>query len=270
MLFVKVHEMITSCCLIVWTVPTTDIVNHSGFPLLPVIYLSQSSLHMPAVHYMICCRPSTFVWIHIYFMGCCFFILLHSDWYTTVNVSTWLMFRWLHWQHRGGQTGVYIVALSQCVILYMKCQSFDLSHIHSHCTVVFVQPWFAVIDKGRKMITKRSWKWWRIYSQPWVKMQWVTANFDHLLKMYEAVYTPEVQGFPTFRGFPVGLCEGDFVFTGTNWGKQQPRIDRYTQSIVRWKEWLVWVVWRHPQGVTWNTLQKSHHFVWLALLFRQD
>jgi len=58
------------------TVWINVLVDHSGFPLLAEINCSHSSLHTPALHYIVRWRPAATIRIYSHSISCCFLCLL--------------------------------------------------------------------------------------------------------------------------------------------------------------------------------------------------
>jgi len=72
-----------------------------------------------------------------------------------------------------------------------------------------VEPWFAVVEKGTKMITERSGKSWRIYSQLQVEMERVTAKLHELPKLDHAAHCGRLKVFPNVT--PCVVCWSDIA-----------------------------------------------------------
>jgi len=115
----------------------------------------------------------------------------------------------LYVQCQGAQTGVCVVAEYHLVAQFMKWLSFNLIRIPLYLAEVFVELWFAVVEKQKKMTTERSGKFWGIYCQLQLKMEWVTANLHDLLKMNTAFYHGRLHGFPIF--LRSALSQSDIV-----------------------------------------------------------
>jgi len=140
---------------------------------------------------------ATHIWSHAASYYCCvrFYVL-------GLNLSPGPYFRWLQFQRRSGLTGVCVAAVSQPGVHWIKSLSFGSIRIQSHWAEVFVEPWVAVVEKVRKMITK-SGKSWGIYSKLQVTMEWITVNLHVLLKFYAAGYCRKLQVIPTVLRFAV-------------------------------------------------------------------
>ena len=118
---------------------------------------------------------------------------------------------WLQLQRYGGLTGVGIAAVSQPGAHSMKCSSFGSIQIQLHRAEVFAEPWFVVVERVRKMITK-SGKSWVIYSKLQVSMEWMTVNLHVLLKVYSAAYSCKLQVIPTVPQFAVSWSNVVYLF----------------------------------------------------------
>jgi len=62
-----------------WSIPptvrTNAFVDHGSLPLHAVINWLRSSLHTPAVHYIVSWPPSTSIWSYLHPVGCCCLLL---------------------------------------------------------------------------------------------------------------------------------------------------------------------------------------------------
>jgi len=91
------------------------------------------------------------------------------------------------------------------------------AHSRQRC----VEPWFAVVEKVRKMITKWSAKSWGKYSSLHVKMERVAAYLHVLPNRDSTGYSCRMQGFLTFAKFAVSLSNVVCSFTGIYSGEWQ-------------------------------------------------
>jgi len=158
------QELTESWCFISRTLRTNALVDHGDFPLRAAVNWPQSSLHTPAVHYIISRRPSTSAQINVYLITCCFIFLLLTVYRTTFKCASRSYLQWLHLPRCGGPTGVCVAPMAQWVVQWMTCLSFGSICILSHLAEIFVEPWLTGMQKGKKMITERSGKSWGIYS----------------------------------------------------------------------------------------------------------
>ena len=79
--------------------------------------------------------------LHTATYSCCF-----HPYGRLLNVHPGSYFWWLHWERRGGRTGVYIPVLCQSVRYLMKCPWISLIQIRSHLAAVDVYSRFAGVE----------------------------------------------------------------------------------------------------------------------------
>jgi hypothetical protein len=131
-----------------------------------------------------------------------------------LNLRPWPYFRWLQLQCHGVLTGVWVAAVSQPGAHWMKRPSFGSIRIELHQADMFVEPWLAIVEKVRKMITK-SGKSWGIYCKLLVTREWVTVNLHVLLKIHPAAYCCKLEVVSTVPRFAV--CQSDDVCLFVCW-----------------------------------------------------
>ena len=146
---------------------------------------------------------ATHFWSHTAACYCCV-----QSYLLFVDVRPGRYFWWLQLQRHSGQPGVCVAAVSQPRAHSMKRPLFGSIRIQSHWGEVFVEPWLAVVEMVRKMITK-SGKSWGIYSKLHVTMEWMTVNLHILLRFYPAAHSRKLQVIPTVPRFAV--CRSDVV-----------------------------------------------------------
>jgi hypothetical protein len=180
-------------------------------------------------------------------------------------------FWWLQLQRRGGLTGVCVAAVSQPGEQWMKRPPFSSIRIESHRNEVFVEPWIAVVEKVRKMITK-SGKSWGIYSKLQVTREWMTVNLHIVHKIHPAAYRYKLVVIPTVPQLAVirsdhvwlFVCVQGYIQVNNSWYHV---FDRYKKEILRRKGRLVMFVSTASRDLTWNRRWLSCHNVRLVLLF---
>ena len=84
-------ELTTSWCSTACPVRTNALVNHGGFALGAAMNWSQSSLCIPAVHYVVSWWSTT-IWVYSHPIGCCFVFLLHVVLWTICKCEYWVIF----------------------------------------------------------------------------------------------------------------------------------------------------------------------------------
>jgi hypothetical protein len=176
--------------------------------------------------------------------------------YFCINVRLGPYFWWQQLPRRSGLTGMCVAAVSRPGAHWMKCPSFGLDRIESHQAEVFVEPWLAVVEKVRKMITK-SGKSWGIYSKLQVTKEWMTVNLHVQLKFYLAAYSCKLQGIPMVQQFAVSwsdvvcLC----VFRDTlKWATADISCLIHTKKKFFDGEDVWWCLSKHIAGI----LHESH------------
>jgi len=115
-------------------------------------------------------RPAHYRFTHILLnvaSWCCYFRFYGLS----LNAHARSYFQLVYWQHSSGLTGHCVAALSKQVAQWMKLRSVGSFRIHSYLAQEFLQPWLAVVQNVRKMITKRSGTSWGIDSKLQVKME---------------------------------------------------------------------------------------------------
>ena len=85
----KIPELTTSWCSISCTMRTNAFVDHGGLALRAAINWSRSSLHTPAVHYILSWLPSISIWSYSHPIACCCLLLLHLVLRTIFRCATW-------------------------------------------------------------------------------------------------------------------------------------------------------------------------------------
>jgi len=196
---VKIPELTTSWCSILWTVRTNALVDHGDLPLRDAMNWSRSSLHMPVVRYIRSWPSSTQIWIDSHPITCCILFFLLPVVRTYFKCASWGIFsvatiaesRWTHWCLRcccvspsGSMCEVPVVRLDSAPIALGGSVSGAMA---------------CCCRNVRKMITKRSGKCWRLYSELQVKMEWVAANLHVQLRLNPAAYS--CRGFQQSRNF---------------------------------------------------------------------
>jgi len=269
----KIPELTTSWCSISRTVRTNAFVDLGGLLLQEVINLSRSSLHTPAVRYIVSWPSSTLTWIDSHLIARCFLFLLVPVLHTVFKCASWAIF------------SVATIAASQWTNWCLRCCSVSTGGVLLKAPVVRLDsapsaPGWSVsgamaccCGNVRKMITKRSGKCWRLYRELQVKMEWVTVNLHLQFKLSPAGYSCTTD---SCRGFQLS---GDLQYVGRmffvhlqgyiemnqSWYLM---FDRYKKDILRRKRHLVMFVSRHRRDLTWITPYPSRHDLLLAWLFR--
>jgi len=221
----KIPEQTTSWCVISRTVWTNAFANPWGFPLRAAINWSCSSLHTPAVYYIITWQPSSSVSSYSDPIACCLVFLVLPVLHSIFKCACWVIFavatlavsRWTNWC-----LCCYCVSAGAQCMTRLSVGSF---RIHSHLPELVVHPWLAVVELVSKVITKRSGKSCGIYSQLQVKMEWVTANMQILLKTKPKVYSCRLHGVLTVPRCAVSVSDVACLFTGLHCGEQQLKSD---------------------------------------------
>jgi hypothetical protein len=88
----KISELTTSGCSISQTLRTNAFVNLGGFPLRTAINWSHSSLHTPAVHYIVNWPPFIAIWSYSHPIACCCPSLLRAVLHNYVKCASCAMF----------------------------------------------------------------------------------------------------------------------------------------------------------------------------------
>jgi len=185
----------------VWT---NALVDPGGLLLWKAMNWSHSSLHTPAVRYILSLLSSTQIWIDKHPIPCCFLVFLFPVLRTFFECASWVMCsvatiaasRWTNWCLR-----CYCVSPSDA-LLEVPVVRLDSAPIAPGRSVSGAMA--CCCRNVRNMITKRSAKGWRLYSALPVKMEWVTANLHVQFKLNPAGYRCTVyscRGFQQSRDF---------------------------------------------------------------------
>ena len=178
----------TPWCSISQNVLTNASINNWGFLLWAAINWLHSSLHTPAVHYIVSWPPSTLKWSYWHLIACCFFFLLRPALSTVLKYASWVIFL------------VAAIAVLRSTTQSLGCCCVSPGGSLVEVSVVQldsdpIAPGWCVsggmtccCGKVRKMIMKRSGKSWRLYSYLEIKMEWVTANLHLQFKLNPAAY----------------------------------------------------------------------------------
>jgi hypothetical protein len=212
----KIPELTTTWCSISRMVKTNALVDHTGLPLRKAINWSCCSLLTPAKHYNVNWLLSTLIWIDSHPITCGFIFLLLLVLCTIFKCAFWVVFT------------VATMAVSQCTNCCLHCCSVSLGGALLEAAVIglnmapITPGWYVsgamdcCCGKVRKLITKRSGKSWRLYSELHVNMEYVTANFHHQFKLNAAAYrctAYSCRQYPVLQ-FAVSCFDILWVFTG--------------------------------------------------------
>jgi len=194
---------------------------------------------------------ATLIQLHVAACYCCgrSYLLLS-------NVRPRGYLRWQLLQRCGGLTGVCVAAMSQPQADWMKHLSFGMIRIVSHRAEVLVEPWPTVVEKVRKMITKRG-KSWGICTKLQVTREWMTVNLHVLPKVYPAAYRCKLQVIPMVPQFAVSRsdvvclfgCLQEYIEVNDSWNLI---FDGYKMEILPLTGRLVMFVSTHCRDLTWN------------------
>jgi len=184
----NIPELTASWYSIWWTVRTSAFGDHGGLVLLKAMNWSRCCLRNPAEGYIPRWSSSPPIWIDSHLRSCCFLFLrlpvlliffkLASR--IILSVAAIAAWRWTNWWLRycwfwlsGGLLEASVVRLHFAPIAPIGSVSGAMA-----CS------WRNM----RKMITKRSGKCCRLYSELQFKMEWVTAKLHFQLKLNPAEY----------------------------------------------------------------------------------
>ena len=210
----KIPELTTSWCSITRTVQTNPMLGHDCFPLRAVINWSRSSLRTPAVHYMVSQPPSASIWSCSHPIACCFMLLCCQVFLTVLKCASCVII------------SVAAIAASRWTIWCLRCSCVSAGGALHEAPVVRldsdpIAPGCGTCGamtccwgKMRKMITKRSGKFWVIYRYLQGKIKWVTADLHVLFKLNPAVYSCNLQENSTVLRFAVSRSDVVWLFTG--------------------------------------------------------
>jgi len=174
-------------------------VDHGDLPLQKATNWSRSSLRTPAVRYIVSWPSSTRIWIDSHPIACGFLFFLLPVLRTFFKCVSWVIFsvatiaacQWTNWCLHcccASPSGAL------CEAPVVRLDSAPIAHGGS------VSGAMACCCRNvRKMITKRSGKCWRLYSELQVKMEWVTANLHVQFELNPAAYS--CRGFQRSRNF---------------------------------------------------------------------
>jgi len=210
----KIPELTTSWCSISRTVRTNALVDHGDSPLQEAMNWSRSSLRTPAVRHILSWPSSIQIWIDSHPIACCFLFFLLPVLRTFFKCASWVI------------VSVATIAASRWTNWCLHCCG--VSQSGSLCEAPVVRLDSARIAPGgsvsgamacccrnlRKMITKRSGKCIRLYSELQVKMEWVTANLHVQLKLNPASYN--CRGFQRSCDFSQSVRRCMLVYRDTS------------------------------------------------------
>ena len=220
-------------------------------------YIGRGALHVHQLYiiFLVDCLlyryGATHIPLHAAAYYCC---VLSYVLFSNVRPSPY--FGWQQLQRRGGLTGVCIAAVSQPGVHWMKQLSFGWIQIVSHRAEVCVEPWLAVVEQVRQMITKSA-QSWVIYSKLQVTREWMTVNSHILLKLYPAAYRCKLHVIPTVPWFAASrsddvclfVCLQGYLQVNDSWYLM---FDGYKKEILRRKSCLVMFVSTHSRDLTCN------------------
>ena len=159
---------------------------------------SCSSLRTPALHYIVRSPSSTLIWIDSHPIVCCFLFFWLLLFPTVIKCAFWVTFL------------VATIAASWWTNSHLHCCCVSPGGALVEAPVVrlnlapIAPGWIVSVamtcwcEKVRKMFTKRSGKYWRLYSLLQVKMEWVTVNLHVQFKLNPATYSCTAY---SYRGF---------------------------------------------------------------------
>jgi len=159
-----IPELTTSWWWIFRTLQTNAFVNHAGFPLRATLNWSHSFLRTAVVCYIINWQPCTSIWVQLHLIACCFPFLLRPVLGITFNCVSRVILSmaafaaswWSKWCLRCSWVSAGGVLDEVPVILL---DSVPLSPSWGVCGAMI-----CCCGSEEMMITKRSGKYWGIYS----------------------------------------------------------------------------------------------------------
>jgi len=189
---------------------------------------SQSSPCTPVIHDIGNWWLSISVWSYSHPIACCFLSQLLLVLCTIFICTSWVRFlvaaleesRWTNWCLRcccvsvGGELDEALV------------DRLDWDPLPPGWGVC--GDMIDVVEKVRKMITRRSGMSWGIYCLLQLKTEWVRANLHVPLKLKPTSYSSRLYGILTLLQFPVSGSNVDCVFTGICSGEQQLKWPRWS------------------------------------------
>jgi len=249
-------ELTTSCCSILWTVLTNAFFDNGGLPLWAAVNWSRSSLHTPAVHYIVSSPPSTSIWSYSHPIACCCLLLLSSVLCTFFKSASWVIFsvaaiaasRWTNWFLRCCFVSAR-GALDDAPVIRLTLYSITLG-----CCVSGART--CCCGKGEKDNNKK----WKVLRNIYLATSHKGINDSQLARSTQDIsccISLQVTGESNVRAICSKLvrcclfvCLQGYIEVNDSW---YIMFDRYKEEILQRKGRLVMFGSTHRQDLTWNT-----------------